>query len=79
MQVSRQQNWLLGAATCLLALALFAGCQMEPNMGTAPEPFVPQDLFSLFPSQPKREYSFSEEAAAMRPDPLDAKPQEKSN
>jgi hypothetical protein len=52
---------------------------MEPTMGPAPEPFIPKDLFSFFPSPSKREYSFSEEAAAMRPDPLDAKPQEKSN
>jgi hypothetical protein len=74
-----RRHWLLGTATCLLGVAIFAGCQMEPTMGPAPEPFVPKDLFSFFPSPQKREYSFSEEAAAMRPDPLDAKPQGKSN
>ncbi len=80
MRVRGHENWLLGtSAGLLLGLAILAGCQMEPTMGPAPEPFIPKDLFSFFPSPSKREYSFSEEAAAMRPDPLDAKPQEKSN
>ncbi len=80
MRVRGHNNWLLGAsASLLLGLGLFAGCQMEPTMGPAPEPFVPKDLFSFFPSPPKREYTFSEEAAAMRPDPLEAKTQGKSN
>jgi hypothetical protein len=74
-----RKHWLLGASACLLGLAILAGCQMEPNMGPAPEPFVPKDLFSFFPSPPKREFAYSDEAAAMRPDPLEAKDHGKSN
>jgi hypothetical protein len=79
MQVRTDNNWLLNAAGLVLGLAILGGCQMEPNMGPAPEPFVPKDLFSFFPSPPKREYTFSEEAAAIRPDPLEAKDHGKSN
>jgi hypothetical protein len=76
MQAPRRKVWLFGGAVWL---ALSAGCQMEPSLQTAPEPFFPKDLYQFFPTPAKREYTFSEEAAAMKPDPLEAKSQAKSN
>jgi hypothetical protein len=79
MQTPRRKSWLFGGSVWLLGLAMFAGCQLEPISTPAPEPYYPKDALQFFPSRPKREYTFSDEAAALKPDPLEAKSQAKSN
>jgi hypothetical protein len=79
MQTPRRKDWLFGGSAWLIGLAIFVGCQMEQNVTPAPEPFFPKDLFQFAPSPHKKEYTFSEEAAAMKPDPLEARPQAKAN
>jgi hypothetical protein len=79
MQISRRCDWLLGGWLWIggLAIAAGGGCQMEPNLPPAPTPYYPKDMFQLMSTKPKAEYTLSEDAAALKPDPLDAKPQTK--
>jgi hypothetical protein len=43
-----------------------SGCQMGPEMGPAPDPFLPKGMFGYAPSKPEGKYVMSDEAAALK-------------
>lgn len=54
---------------CLLAtmvVAVSSGCQMGPETGTAPDPFLPKGMFGYSPPKPESKYVMSDEAAAIK-------------
>lgn len=68
MRVLRRSNWFVCGwlAVAGMIAAAGSGCQLGPELGPAPDPFYPKEMFKLFPSRPPKEYSMSEDAAALK-------------
>lgn len=49
-----------------MIVAVSSGCQMGPEMGAAPDPFLPKAVFGFTPSKPTSNYVMSDEAAAIK-------------
>jgi hypothetical protein len=68
MRVLRRSNWFVCGLIWIAGLIVAAGsgCQLGPELGPAPDPFYPKEMFKLFPSKAAKEYSMSEEAERLR-------------
>ena len=49
-----------------MVVAVSSGCQMGPEMGPAPDPFLPKAVFGYAPSKPTGNYVMSDDAAALK-------------
>ncbi|HEY2148237.1 MAG TPA: hypothetical protein VGH32_09890 [Pirellulales bacterium] len=49
-----------------MVVAVSSGCQMGPEMGAAPDPFLPKAVFGFTPSKPTSNYVMSDDAAALK-------------
>lgn len=68
MRLLRRNNWVMCGWLWIAGLMVAAGggCQMGPQLGPAPDPFYPKEMFKLFPTRPATDYSMSEDAAALK-------------